>query len=375
MSNKKNIFLVSMVASILGASVVALIFYFYFNSSSISINYIPPNYWPEFDAQAPYTINGPLWVGYDENKQQWKYLKIKHENKAGEKQRGLEDPENPSNWTNAMGEVGFFSTPLNELPGGTHLNNKYNPASICFKYKVDDIMVKVGNFWVDKYESSLVKVEKENQLIYIDDPKFGGVDSGNKSKTGAAFDISINYIAVSQRHRGSSGLTYFVAEQAAVNNGKHLIRNEQWQAAASGTSRTDATGMMSGGGDWKKISDIDISRYGIVGCVGSLWEWTSTWGQYGEHYAGSPTNWYDWPGPDSHSEWDGKYDTYGDDIIINMAGRAYTRQDSARYAFGLPAALVRGGSWGDHTRAGIFAIIADGAPSYYGFEVGFRCVK
>jgi hypothetical protein len=74
-------------------------------------------------------------------------------------------------------------------------------------------------------------------------------------------------------------------------------------------------------------------------------------------------------------EIDDRWDTYGNDIVINMAGRAFTRQDSARYAVGLPAALVRGGSWGDHQRAGIFAIIADGAPTYYGPEVGFRCVK
>jgi hypothetical protein len=338
-----------------------------------TVHYIPTQFWPEFDKKAPYTINGPLWVGYDSNKQKWKYLKISFNEKISDEQRGLKDPGDPDKWTSDMGQTGYFAGNLNELPSGTHINNKFNPSTVAFKYQVDDIMIKVGNFWVDKYESSIVQIT--NDTIFIDDPKYGGVDSLHKSKTGTAFDVAPYVIAVSQRRRATSGITYFVAEQAAVNNGKHIIRNEQWQASASGTTRTNAEGMLSGGEDWKTVTQQDISRYGVVGCAGSLWEWTSSWGQYGEHYSGSATNWYDWPGPESHKEWDDKYDTYGNDIIINMAGRAYTRQDSARYAAGLPAALVRGGSWGDKNRAGIFALIADGAPSYYGFEVGFRCAK
>lgn len=338
-----------------------------------TVNYIPVNVWPTFDKIAPYTINGPLWVGYDNKKGQWKYLKIVYNDNTKEEQRGLIDPGNPCDWNSKLGEMGYFTCSLNDLPNGTHINNKYNPTTAAFKYQVDDIMIKIGNFWVDKYESSIVVISKGT--VFIDDPKFGGVDTLNKHKTGTAFDVAPNVIAVSQRKRCTTGITYFVAEQTAINNGKHIIRNEQWQASASGTTRTNAEGMQPNGEDWKTVSQIDISRYGVVGCAGSVWEWTSSWGQYGEHYDGTPTNWYDWPGPESHKEWDDKYDTYGNDIIINMAGRAYTRQDSARYAAGLPAALVRGGSWGDKNRAGIFALIADGAPSYYGFEVGFRCVK
>ncbi len=371
----KTIITIVVATSILTALLTYVVIRSFASSAKIENSFIPKNCWPEFDKKAPYTINGPLWVAFDNQEQKWKYLKIKTSLSAKDTERGLADPGNPEEWNSDLGITGYFNEPLDQLPSGTHLNNRFNPSSMAYKFDVDDIMIKIGNFWIDKYESSLVKIENEKQYTYIDDPKYGGIDSTNKSKTGTAFDIAQNYLAVSQRRRASSGLTYFVAEQAAVNNGKHIVRNEQWQAAASGTLRTNANGMQSGGEDWKKVNDIDISRYGVVGCVGSLWEWTSSWGQYGEHYVGTPTNWNDWPGPDSYSEWDGKFDTYGDDIIINMAGRAFTRQDSARYATGLPAALVRGGSWGDHNRAGIFAIIADGAPSYYGFEVGFRCVR
>lgn len=345
------------------------------HKNSTQYSYIPTELWPGFDKQAPYLINGVLWVGFDEDEQEWKYLKIPFAEKAGEVQRGLSDPGDPSSWKDAEGVSGVFSCVLNDLPSGTHINNRYNPGSPAYRFKVDDYMVKVGNFWVDKYESSVIIVESENNTKWIDDPENGGIGQGGSSKSGTGFSMPPQAIAVSQRHKGSSGFSYFAAEQAALNSGKHILRNEQWQAASAGTARTNAEGMEPGGETWNVVNDQDISRFGIVGCAGSLWEWTSSWGQYGEHYTGAPTNWYDWPGPASYAEWDGKYDTYGNDIVINVAGRAFTRQDSARYAQGLPAALVRGGSWGDHNRAGIFALIADGAPSYYGFEVGFRCVK
>lgn len=342
------------------------------NSSSA---FIPSEHWPTFEKQVPYTINGPLWVAFEPQESTWKYIKISPSIKDKNLLNGTKDPGNPSEWSSQIGEIGYFNGDLSVLPSGTHLNNRYDPSTMAFKYQIDDYMIKIGNFWVDQYESSVVFIRNDGSMEWIDDPDNGGFKSSKKEEIGSGFSTPISALAVSQKRRGTSGLTYFVSEQCAVNNGKHVIRNEQWQAAASGTLRTNATGMESGGQSWKKIEQQDISRYGVVGCAGSLWEWTSSWGQYGQHYDGQPSNWYDWPGPQSYSEWDDRFNTYGDDIIINVAGRAYTKQDSARYAAGLPAALVRGGSWGDHNRAGIFALIADGAPTYYGFEVGFRCSK
>ncbi len=336
---------------------------------------VPSGAWPEFDSKAPYTINGPLWVGFDDQAGQWRYLKLPGSEQPGEQERGLKDPGDPSSWNDQPGTSGFFNGNLDALPSGTHLNNRYDPSTKACFYHIDDYVIKVGNFWVDQYESSIVMIEVPDRFTWLDDPPYGGTDSTFKDAAGTAQHVGLNCLAVSQRRKPTSGITYFVAEQCAVNNGKHIIRNEQWQAAASGTLRSDATGMESGGQSWKTIDQQDLSRFGVVGCAGSLWEWTSSWGQYGQHYEGVPTNWYDWPGPQSYVEWDDRFDTYGNDIVINVAGRAYTRQDSARYATGLPSALVRGGSWGDHNRAGIFALIADGAPTYYGVEVGFRCAK
>ena len=355
--------------------------FFYFllkeRNQSNQTGFIPADAHPEFDSISPFTLNGPLWVGFNTTKGQWVYLKVPFDPEKGEFSRGLKDPGAPENWKKIEGTIsGQFNGDLANLPSGTHLNNKYIPYTKCGQLGIDDYMVKIGNFWIDKYESQIIQITKDgNNFVTIDDPEKGGPKPSGRNHPGNGFDTPQNWIAVSQRRRGTSGVSYFVAEQASINNGKHIARNEQWQAAAAGTIRSNAEGMMADGETWIKVSELDISRYGVVGCAGSLWEWTSSWGQYGEPFDGNPEPWFDWPGPGSYAEWDGEFEGYGDDYLINVAGRSYTRQDNRGYCTGLVASPVRGGSWGDHNRAGIFALIADGSPSYFGFEVGFRCVK
>lgn len=334
--------------------------------------FIPVDAWPGADSTAPHLLNGPLWVGYDAHAEAWRYLRLPSSSPATPESRGLVDPGDPANWS---GNTGLFSQSLDDLPQGTHLNLRWHPAMPAHRYQVDDIMVRVGTAWVDKYESRLVEVSPGGQAKWIDDPELGGPTQVGDNHPGNAFAVPPTWLAVSQPGKGTSGITWFVASKAAANSGKRLVTNEEWQVAASGTARTDATGMEAEGQTWTKAEDLDISMLGVVGCAGSLWEWTQAWGQYGQHYDGAPEPWLDWPGAGSFHEWDDRWSGYGDDYLINVAGRAFTRQDSARYATGLPAALVRGGSWGDGARAGVFALIADGAPSYFGKEVGFRCAR
>ncbi len=334
--------------------------------------YLPADVWPTFDTTAPYLLNGPLWVGFDVESQAWRYLKIDQASPATPESRGLTDPGDPKYW---KGNTGLFSQTLPELPQGTHLNMRWHPSMPANRHQVDDIMVKSGTSWVDKYESRLIDVAIAGKPRWIDDPELGGPPKVGENHPGNGFAVPPTWLAVSQVGQGSSGLSWFVAARAAANAGKRLITNEEWQVAAAGTARSNADGMRPEGETWEKVVDQDISAIGMVGCVGSLWEWTQAWGQYGQHYDGAAEPWLDWPGAGSFHEWDDRWSGYGDDYLINVAGRAFTRQDSARYATGLPAALVRGGSWGDHHRAGVFAVIADGAPSYFGKEVGFRCAK
>lgn len=50
-------------------------------------------------------------------------------------------------------------------------------------------------------------------------------------------------------------MSWFVAQQAALNSGKRLLTNAEWQGAAAGTARTDATGMTAFGETWAIVAD------------------------------------------------------------------------------------------------------------------------
>lgn len=352
-------------------AVLALIALWWMGCRDTVRPFIPVEAWPGHDTTAPYLLNGPLWVGYDAQAGQWRYLRLPTETGPSPAKRGLKDPGNPAGW---KGNTGLFSQSLEEVPQGTHLNLRWHPAMPAHHHQVDDIMVRVGRAWVDKYESRLIDVSSSTPT-WIDDPERGGPPQVGDNHPGNGFAVPTTWLAVSQPGQPTTGISWFVATRAAANAGKRLVTNEEWQLAAAGTARSDATGMRPDGETWQQVLDRDISHLGVVGCVGSVWEWTQAWGQYGQHYDGAPEPWLDWPGAGSFHEWDAQWSGYGDDYLINVAGRAFTRQDSPRYATGLPVALVRGGSWGDHHRAGVFAVVADGAPSYYGKEVGFRCAR
>jgi len=44
------------------------------------------------------------------------------------------------------------------MPSGTHINNRYNPCAIAYKCGQDDIQVRVGGIWVDKYPARIIDV-------------------------------------------------------------------------------------------------------------------------------------------------------------------------------------------------------------------------
>jgi len=117
-----------------------------------NFNPIPVLYWPNFDAAAPYLLKNALWVGWDNTEKAWKYYK---ESAGG---RGLTDPGNPTGWSVNGTTIGCFDGDLASLPPGTHSNNRYNPKMMAFRCNEDDIQVKVGSFWVDKYPCRIIDV-------------------------------------------------------------------------------------------------------------------------------------------------------------------------------------------------------------------------
>jgi hypothetical protein len=302
---------------------------------------VPSAQWPSFDGSAPYLMQYALWVGYDDTAKAWKYYR------DASNTRGLTDPGNPNAWTVNGTTVGYFDGILNDLPSGTHINNKYNPKMMAMKCGQDDTQVKIGSYWVDKYANRIIDVTSSYAgTTFIDDDD--GSTGPAALRSSANVNISPFWMAFSQKAKCSTSMTWFVAAQAAVNAGKRIISNDEWQEAAGGTARTDATGGTADGSSWSSVSDQDISRYGVVGMAGNVEEWVKDWGQYD-----GLTN-----GGSSTTAWGAGY---GNDSSYNPNGR--------------PSALIRGGSWNHDTDAGIFAQYPQNAPADWGRTVGFRSVR
>jgi formylglycine-generating enzyme required for sulfatase activity len=312
-------------------------------------NPVPATYWPDFDAAAPFLLKNALWVGWDSSAKAWKYYK------ESANDRGVTDPGNPTTWSVNGTTIGYFDGDLPSLPSGTHSNNRYNPRMMAARCDQDDIQVKVGSFWVDKYACRIIDVGANYTGTVWKD------DSADMT-TSANLDVPPYWMAFSQRAQGSTGMTWFVAAKAAANAGKKLPSNAEWQTAALGTARSTGNGIANGS-IWSSVADQDVAQYGVVGMAGNLWEWVADWGQAGKTWQTSDVqNVSPWPSSGG----------YGGDNTWNINGRAdngFARVDGA------PAALLRGAHWDHEAPAGVFAINAFGAPSSWYGLIGFRCSR
>ena len=329
------------------------------------ITYIPTAQYPTFDTAPNPILSGALWVGYDATAGLWKYNK----QASG---RGLTDPGNPNTWTINGTTIGTFNGDLSKLPSGTHINFRYDPTSQAARYNQDDIAVRVGALWVDKYEARIVDVAGPTWEDNDDATAAAPADTDIRGNGQA---IPATWMAFSQKDRGSSGMSWYVANVVSGNAGKRMLSNAEWQLAAAGTSRSDATGMAVNGETWASTADQDVSKYGVVGCVGSLWEWVADQGQYGPNTANND-------GTGAISGVAVYYQNqYGVDGTWNVTGWAYTNNTAetgiagAAWTKGLHSALIRGGGWGEGTHVGVFAFDANRAPSYWYSNVGFHAVR
>lgn len=318
--------------------------------------YIPTSQYPSFSSSGFPILIGALWVGYDATLGVWKYYKQAFG-------RGLSDPGNPSGWVVDGGAIGVFNGDLSILPSGTHINFKYDPRTKAAIYNKDDIAVRIGNLWVDKYEARIIDVATNSFMDNdIDSPSSPAGDQIN----GNGQQLPNSYLSFSQKNNGSSGVSWYVAQVALSNNDKRLLTNSEWQAAASGTEKSNAAGGTDLGENWSTVNDLDISRYGIVGCVGSLWEWVADLGHYGPSL--QVANNYTIQNQD------------GVDTQTNVHGAAFTNntKESTTGSYmwiATRAAIARGGAYNSSTGAGVFAVSATFAPSSWWRDIGFRGVR
>jgi len=238
----------------------------------------------------------------------------------------------------------------------------------------NDIMVPVGDMCVDKYESSVWSTPTGGTQYggsAQDYPCGNGVTGSGQGCTPAGgtpiYARSVSGVTPSR------WITWFQANVACTNAGKRLLSNTEWQAAAAGTLDPGATGTapncnVSGSGPTTTAAGTSCeSGYGAQDMVGSLWEWTAEWFSGGTYYSGPVTsNWADSTFTSSH--WPNA--VYGADGSWNVATRSH---NGSAWVTGMPAAVIRGGSWGHGARAGVFAFSASIAPSGWDISIGFRC--
>jgi len=225
-----------------------------------------------------------------------------------------------------------------------------------------DQMVRVGDFWIDRYE-----------LSNVDDATLPW-----SSETGS--DTSARAISRPGVVPKAS-VTWFQTAAACVNAGKRLCSNAEWQIAATGTPDPNRSNgadgqcltegpnaRTTGNARVTDVSDDCVSRFGAEDMIGNLAEWVADWGQAGREWQASDGQ----AGPPCPGVATGPWPPgYGGDGTWNVDGQVSTHP--CGWQKGLPAALVRGGSWSDGDGAGTFGLSQRFAPSAVSGEVGARC--
>ena len=249
-------------------------------------------------------------------------------------------------------------------PGYTH-DTTATSITLCKRGK--DEMVKVGDFWVDRYEASLVDTTTWK----------GGRCDGSGKPYGASSDdydpagfpdwgkaTTKLYACSKSGNKPSASMTWFQAAAACAFSGKHLCTNGEWQVAALGTPDDSSSCNISTSAPENAGNRAAcISQNGAMDMVGNLWEWVDLWGQAGKvdtSYSGQ-----------SAAPWPSGYGD-GKDLTANVNGEAH---NGSVYQTGIPAAAFRGGGFSYGTSAGVFELSLNHGPSYSSTSYGARCCR
>ena len=231
------------------------------------------------------------------------------------------------------------------------------------KAQCPDEMVLVGDFCIDRYKASVWSEQQCDGTQYgteSDDYPTSFPDSGDWVQ--GLFSCSMENVIP------AGEITWFQAAQACALSGKRLCSNVEWQTAAAGIpAEASACGLLEDGPSVTGSFPDCVSAWGTVDQVGIRWEWTADWS------VGGSTWMFENQGDDGDQlPWPTEYGD-GEDYTLNVNGE--TMGANGTFQKGLPAAVIRGGDYGNAETGGHFALSIARGPSHSAPFIGFRCCK
>ena len=229
-----------------------------------------------------------------------------------------------------------------------------------------DEMVRVGDFWVDRYEASVWEHADCSGTAYIDSYEDSFPVNGQFEEP--LYACSVSGVAPAR------SLTWFQAQAACSASGKHLITNAEWQAAVAGTddpgdSEGDDGTCVTFGDEVRSTGGgtACVSYWGAEDMIGNIIETTAEW--WGQ-------------GDDDHSGYqEGRVgDCWHEEPSYRCDG--YWNVDRAEFWHGphstsFPAIALRSGGFGSRSHAGAFFTALSVSPTflYIDWLWGFRCAR
>ena len=249
----------------------------------------------------------------------------------------------------------------------------YTPQSktgIQLCQRGSDQVVRVGDFWIDRYELLLV------DSVYWSDGKCDlSKTSGAKYGTVSPFTYppgfprTGNWTNASQRlyacsvvgQMPSRDLSWFQADQACAAAGRHLCTNEEWQTAAAGTAKGNCNTKSKVVG--KTGLSSCTSSWGAEDMVGNVSEYVASWIPAGMVWMTKDEEPPRHPWPSSYAK--------GEDVTKNINSRVET--EPFKWKSGMLSTPRRGGDMDDGSSAGVYAMDMSKGPAYHSSSTGARC--